>query len=109
MNKKQVVQVPKDTVLSGVIINVEKTTWEKIISPDKISRFENPQDEIVHITYEVQYENRTLKGDETFNYYDAPMANSKLGMFLEKYDDLKAGIQIKIDYNAEGHPSIRLK
>lgn len=109
MNKKQVIEVPKDVLLDGIIVDVEKTTWSKIISQEKLNKFENPFAEIVRIKYEVNYDDRILRNDEVYSYYENPMANSKLGMFLNKYEDLKTGIKIKVDYSSEGKPSIRLK
>jgi len=109
MNKDVVVQVPKDTLLDGVIISVEKTKWNKIIDPDKLHKFEFPDEDIVQVKYEVKHEDKIMKGDETFRYYEFPMANSKLGKFLNKYETLKPEIKIKVDYNTKGIPSIRLE
>lgn len=109
MNKKSVVQVPKDTILDGVIIDVEKTTWAKIISPEKICKFDEPDQEIILIKFETKYNDSNLKGEDTFKFYENPMANSKLGKFLEKYTDLKVGQSIKVDYNKDGFPSIRIE
>ena len=109
MNKKQVVQVPKDTILDGIVIDVKKSTWLQIISPDKIGKFENPNDEILVISYECKFNDKILKGEDTVRYYPEPMANSKLGQFLEKYENLKAGVSVKVEYSGDGFPSIKLK
>lgn len=108
MNKDKVIKVPKDTILDGVVIDVVKTTWLQIISPDKINRFENPNDEILVIKYQCKWEDKVLTGEDTYKYYENPFENSKLGSFLTKYEDLKAGIKIKVVYSGEGIPAIKL-
>lgn len=108
MNKNQVIKVPKDTVLDGVIVDIEKTTWANIIDPEKLSKFDEPNQEILRIKYEYQYEGNVLTSNESFKYYEKPMANSKLGKFLNKYETLKVGVSIKIDIDGNGFPSIRI-
>jgi len=109
MNKKVVTEVPKDVILDGVIVKIDKTTWENIIDPSKISKFDNPHEEILSVKYEIKFDDKVLKGEDTFKYYEMPMSNSKLGLFLLKYDDLKVGQIIKVEYSGDGFPSIKIK
>lgn len=109
MNKEVVKEVPKDVILDGVLVDVEKTTWANIIEPDKLHKFDNPGDEIIRVKYEYKFENDVLKGEQTFKYYEKPMCNSNLGLFLLKYDELKVGTKVKIDCSGEGFPSIKIR
>ena len=108
ITKKDVVQSPKDLVLNGTIIEANKTTWREIINPDKISKFDEPDKEIVQIKYEVLYDETHLKGEDTFAYYPQPMANSKLGLFLNKFESFEPGTQIKVVYDSQGFGKIKV-
>jgi len=108
MNKKAVIETPKEEILVGIIIDINKTTWANLISPDKLNKFDNPEEDILNIKFEVTYKDKQFKGEETYRYYEQPMSNSKLGKFLNKYEDLKAGKEIKVVYNKEGFPSIMI-
>ena len=108
MNKKDVVASPKDEILNGIIIDINKTTWAGIIPEDKIGKFDDPNKEIVQIKFECKYENNVLKGEDVLPYYGAPMSNSKLGKFLIKYDSLKVGKEIKVIYDGDGFGKIKV-
>lgn len=108
LSKKDVVSSPKDSMQEAVIIEANKTTWAEIIDPEKISKFEEPNKEIVQIKYEVLYEGRHIKGEDTFNYFEKPMDNSKLGMYLNKYESFDAGTKIKIIYDSKGLGKIKV-
>ena len=108
MDKSSVIESPKDEILEAIIINFGKTTWKNIISPDKISKFENPDDEVVMIDYEYLFKGNHQRNNETFKFYEKPQSNSKLGKFLLKYGELKTGTQIKVIFSSEGIPSIKL-
>jgi kynurenine formamidase len=109
MDKKQVVETPKDIILDGVVIHVTKTTWRNIIDEHKLIKFDEPDQEIVNIEFEVKFQDKVLKGNDTIKYYEIPMSNSKLGKYLIKYDKLKVGQTIKVEYSGDGFPSIKIK
>jgi len=108
MDKKCVVESPKDEILEGVIVDVIKTKWSEFIDPTKINKFDNPEEEIVKVKYETLYKNNHLKGEESFKYYPAPMANSNLGKFLMKYNNIAVGVKIKVIFDGKGVSSIKL-
>lgn len=108
LKKTDVVSSPKDSVQDAIIIEANKTTWAEIIDPEKISKFEEPDKEIVQVKYEVLYEGRHIKGEDTLNYFDKPMDNSRLGQFLLKYETFDAGTKIKIVYDSKGIGKIKV-
>lgn len=108
LSKKDVISSPKDEILDAVIIEANKTTWAEIIDPEKISKFEEPNKEIVQIKYEVLYEGRHIKGEDTFNYFDKPMDNSKLGLYLNKYESFEPSTKIRIVYDSKGIGKIKV-
>ncbi len=109
MDKNQVIETPKDIILNGIVISVTKTTWRNIVDESKLSKFDNPDQEIVNIDFEVGFNEKILKGNDTITYYEQPMSNSKLGKYLIKYEKLKVGQTIKVEYSGDGFPSIKIK
>jgi kynurenine formamidase len=109
ITKEDIVESPKEIVLDGRVIDVKKTTWKEIISPDKIGKFDNPDKEIVLIKFECLYNGVYFKGEQTFPYYEKPMSNSKMGMYLLKYGDFEPGKAIKVFYNSKSFPEIVLE
>lgn len=108
MNKSQVVKSPKDEILKAVVLEVNKTCWAEIIAPEKLGEFDEPNKELVQIKFEASYDDNKLKGEDTFAYYERPMSNSKLGKYLEKYDELKVGQVIKVIYNKDGFGKVKV-
>lgn len=108
MNKSVVVRSPKDEILEAIIIDVNKTKWSEIISTEKINTFDEPDKALVQIKFEAAFEGKILKGDDKFTYYENPMSNSKLGKFLERYEDLDVGVKIKVIYDKDGFGKILL-
>lgn len=109
MNRKSVVETPTDKILDGIIVDIEKTTWRNIITAEKLHKFENPDDEILQVKYEVKVDDKVLKGEDTFRFYENPMSNSKLGKLLLKYDSLEIQKEIKVEFDGDGYTSIKLK
>ena len=108
LTKKDVLSSPKDSIHDAIILEANKTTWAEIIDPEKISKFEEPDKEIIQIKYEVAYEGRHIKGEDTFNYYEKPMDNSKTGQYLNKYEKFDVGTKIKIVYDSKGMGKIKV-
>jgi len=108
MNKKVVVSSPRDVILSAIVTEVNKTCWEEIIPSEKLEKYDDPKKEIVQIKFETKFEETNLKGHDTLPYYEKPMSNSNLGKFLEKYEDLCPGKEIKVIYNDKGFGQIKL-
>lgn len=108
MNKNVVVQSPRDVILDGIIIDVNKTTWKEIIPSEKLDKFDNPDKELVQIKFETKFDERILKGEDVLPYFEKPMSNSNLGKFLDKYENLAVGKTIKIVFNDKGFGKIKL-
>jgi hypothetical protein len=108
MAANKVIESPKDEVLEAIIVSVEKTTWRNIISPEKLNKFDSPDEEIVEIKYQTKFKGNTLTNSETYKFYDFPMSNSKLGLFLTKYGDLEVEKKIKVYFDENGVPKITL-
>jgi len=105
---KDVIKSPKDTVLRGKVISAEKTTWRKIIDPDKISKFDEPDKDIIQVKYEVEFEGTNISGSDTMAYFEKPMSNSKMGKYLEKYGSFEVGQDISVDFDDKGYSKLRL-
>lgn len=108
LTKKDIVESPKDMILDAVIIEANRTKWEEIIPKEKINKFEEPKKEIIQVKFEVLFEEKILKGEDTMAYYDKPMSNSKVGMFLNKYESFVPGTKIKVLYDSKGFGSIKV-
>ena len=108
MTKEQVVASPKDEILNGIIIKIEKGLLSEFIPESHHRNFNNLEEETLKIHYEVNYKDKILRGDDRIAYYSAPLSNSNLGRFLNKYEELKAGKEIKIIYNDKGYGKIKL-
>ena len=106
MNKSAVVASPEDVTLDGIIVNIEQGMLREFIDEKVHDKFDNLESEQINIYFEVQYEGRTLKGNDRFAFYGEPMSHSKLGQFLNKYNDLAVGVKIKVQYNSKGFGSI---
>ena len=108
MTKAQVVASPKDEVLSGVITTIEKGLLSEFLDERVHSKFDNLEQPTLRIGFEVSFGDKTIKGNDRLAFYDEPMANSKLGKFLEKYGELKAGQEIKVLYDGDGFGKIKV-
>jgi len=113
IKKDSVVDSPKDTILDGVVTEIsEVTTWREHLTAQgnekSIDKFPNPDQEIVHISYETAGED-AIRGVDTVAYYEKPRDRSKLGKLLKKYGDLKEGTPVKIQFDGEGYSSIVVK
>lgn len=106
ITKKDVIESPKEIILDGVITGINKTKWENILTEEQLTRFENKDQDIIVISYEVSFNNSQVKGKDTFVYYEAPNSNSKLGKFLTRYEELKVGGKIRVFFNVKGHSNI---
>ncbi len=109
MDKSMVIRSPKDVILKGIVINVDKTKWSEIIAPEKLEKFSDPEKPLVRIKYEVEYQGNHLKGEDLIAFYEKPMSNSKLGLFLERYNVLDSGVEIKVIYDKDGFGKILLE
>ena len=107
IDKSKVVESPKDQILDGVIVKIEKGLLSEFIDPQYQEKFDNLEQETLNIEFEVHFNDKILKGNDRFAYYEEPMSNSKLGKFIEKYDEFKAGVKIKIEYNGKGFGKIK--
>jgi hypothetical protein len=108
INKSVVVESPRDVILDAVVVEANKTTWAEIISPDKLHKFDDPNKALVQIKFETSYNNEQLRGEDTFNFFEKPMSNSKMGLYLVKYDEIRVGQTIKVIYNKDGFPKIKV-
>lgn len=110
MDKSQVVEIPKDVILDGIVVDVLLTTWRELLdNEESIKKFNNPDQQIVNIKFECKHEDKIFKGTQNLTYDSNPSSNSKLGKFLNKYETLEAGTKIKVLYDGEGYPEIKLK
>jgi len=109
LKKSDVVESPKDIILDGVIVGMEKGLLSEFLDPSVHSKFDNLEQPTLKIHFEVKFKERLIKGNDRLPYYDEPMSNSKLGKFLTKYEELKTEKKIKVEYNDKGFGSIRLE
>ena len=109
LTKASVVESPRDVILDGVIISIEKGLLREFLDESVYSKFDNLDQETLKITYECQYNNKSLLGNDKIAYYSSPGSNSKLGKFLTKYSELKVGLLIKVEYDGEGFGKIKVK
>lgn len=106
LTKESIVQSPKDVKLDGVITGIEKGLLSEFVDPRVHDKFDNLEQETLNIHFECKFNDKSIKGTDRLAYYSEPMSHSKLGKFLEKYGELKAGQSIKVDYNGKGFGSI---
>ena len=108
MTKDQVVASPRDEVLTGVIIGIEKGELREFLDPAVHSKFDNLTQETLKIEFEVDFNGKKIKGNDRLAFYAEPMTNSKLGKFLSKYGELESGVAIKVIYDGEGFGKIKV-
>jgi len=106
LTKKDIVASPKDVKLDGVILSIDKGLLSEFVDPKFHDSFDNLEQEYLNISFECKFNGKNIKGTDKLSYYAEPMSHSKLGKFLEKYGELKAGQSIKVDYNGKGFGSI---
>ena len=61
------------------------------------------------IHFETKYNDRHIGGTDRLRFYEEPMINSNLGKFIMKYETLKVGTKIKVEFNSDGFSSIKIK
>ena len=104
--KKDLRKVPMDCKEDGVIVNVETKTWREILKPESLEKFkeENRDDLQIILTYDVKGFLRT----EKFYYTEKTPSTTRLGRYLSKYDEIKVGSKVRVDFDDEGRSSIIL-
>jgi len=99
MLKKEVILFPKNENIQAVITNITKTKWSDLIKKENLSKFPNPDEQILVIDYEILFNDKIIKGKDQIKFYDTPSSRSKLGMFLLKYDILEVGMKIYVNFD----------
>ncbi len=104
--KKDLREVPMDCKEDGIIVNVETKTWREMLKPESLEKFkeENRDDLQIILTYDVKGFLRT----EKFYYTKEPTNTSRLGRYLIKYEEIKVGTKIRVDFDEEGKSNIIL-
>ena len=108
MKKEQVVASPKDEILNGVIIQIEKGLLKEFVPEEVHKSFDNLDQPTLKITFEVDFNGKKITSSDRLAFYEEPMTNSKLGKFLNKYNTLKVGSLIKVVYNGDGFGKIKV-
>ena len=108
LTKSDVVESPKDVILDGVVIKIERGALKEFLKPEVHSKFDNLDQDTLYFHYEVKFENRIIKGNDKMPYYEKPGSNSNLGKFLNRYNELKSGCIVKIIYDGNGMSNIKL-
>lgn len=115
IKKEEVVETPKDTVQDGEIKSLTKMTWKeyltnKIKNADKLkaalTKFENPEQKMIVMVFQTE---TGLIDEDTASYYSPIKERSKMGKILSKYGDLRVGTKIKVVFDGEGYPEIKIK
>lgn len=104
-----VVENPKDTVVEGVITNLEIKTWTEKLKefPDRLKKFDKPDEKQAFISFECSHKDVLFKGEQSVSYSDTPLSTSLLGKLLNKYGDLSPGVKVRIDYDDKGKGKLR--
>ena len=108
MTKENVVASPKDEILNGVIIGIEKGLLSEFVKPEVHHKFDNLQQETLNILIDCDFKDKKIKVTDRLPYYAEPMTNSKLGKFLNKYEELIIGAQIKVIFDSDGFGKIKV-
>lgn len=108
VTKKDIVKSPCDEKVDGVIVSIEKGLLKEFVDEKYHDEFDNLEQEHLLLHYEVNYNDRIVKGTDKLAYYDEPMSNTKMARFVKKYDELKAGVKVKISYNSKGFGTVSL-
>lgn len=108
IDKSVIIESPKDEVLTGVIIQIERGLLSEFVAPEVHSKFDNLDQETLNFTIECTFNGKKFKVNDRIAYYTEPMSNSKLAKFLEKYDTLEVSKQIKVIFDGNGFGKIKL-
>ncbi|MDH4127256.1 MAG: hypothetical protein OEV44_00770 [Spirochaetota bacterium] len=104
-----IVENPKDTVVEGVITNLEIMSWSEKLKdyPKRLEKFDKPEEKNVFINFECVHKEVKFKGEQSISYSETPLVTSALGKLLYKYGDLSPGTKVRIDYNLDGKGKLR--
>jgi len=111
LDKQDVVQSPADTIVKGEILEVGLTTWTDHLKdhPDRLKKFDNPEQQILTIRAKVEWEGENLAINDTVPYSEKPTNLSKQGRLLEKYGQLNVGTQVMIIFDGKGIGKLHVK
>lgn len=108
MTKDSVIASPKDEILNGVVLKIEKGLLGEFLDDKVKDKFDNLEQPTLFFYIECKFNNKHIRTTDRLAFYEEPMSNSKLGKYLEKYGELKAGQEIKVIFNDKGFGSIKL-
>lgn len=111
VTKEDIVASPKDVVVEGEILSINKGLTSEFVDPQYHKDFdeESLKKEQISIDFEVTFENRKISGNDRMNFYKEPLSATSMAKFLTKYEDgLKVGTKIKVKYNSKGFGKISL-
>ncbi len=111
VTKEDIVASPKDEILNGIIISINKGLLSEFVDSQYHKDFdeESLKKQQLSINFEVTFENRTISGNDRMNFYKEPLSNTSMAKFFTKYDGgLKVGTKIKVQYNSKGFGKISL-
>ena len=111
--------LPKDTILNGVITQIEDSVVRELVSEEHHAKWDNLDSKAIQLSIEVHFEEGTEKKVETitqlFTYIDEDgktkyTPKSNLGKYVKKYDKLpEPGDQVKIVTNENGHGKVKIE
>lgn len=109
--KSDVVESPKDVILDGVVIKIDKGQLKEFVPKEKWDKFDNLEQETLLVHFETAFKGRNLTGSDKISYYPKGSipSNSNLGKFIQKYDSIAVGVKIKVEFDGNGYSSIKLK
>ena len=108
LDKSVIVASPRDEILNGVIVQVEKGLLREFLDESVHSKFDNLDQDTLKFTIECEFDNKKFNVIDRIAFYDEPMSNSKLAKFLNKYDTLEVGKQIKVIFDKDGFGKIKV-
>ena len=103
-SKEDLKEVPKNKAIEAIVLSVEVKTWREIISPEKIDKFDNPNEPQIIITFEAD----GIKRNEKYKFEEKPFTTSKLGRYIVRYDKPTVGQKITVDFDGDGKSEILL-
>jgi len=103
--KKDLKVIPKDEVVTAVVINLESKTWFEFTKDEtKKLNLKNPDGKLLVVKYDC---NGFIRSD-IFPYSENTTDSSKYGKYIEKYGDFEIGQKVKVYFDSEGKSDISL-
>ena len=104
---KDLKEIPKDTVVDAVIVDVIIQTWKEKLDSETLKKFKQENHNQAQVF--IKYDCTGIIREDSYTFYEEPPTNSKLGKFMLKYNGFpETNTKIRVDFDKDSKSRIRL-